>query len=310
MSYEKTKLFSEGIESNDPEVRKAAIADREQMFNEFRDAGVANKDIEELDFWEYNKETHELYFDRIGREFALTIEKRLPRVVRSVITFKEDTDFEKEICKFKDSVTSIKIEEFTGNFEELLTMLDNFYNLKEARISNMLSLGVIEVKSNHRLNYEVTVNKCSAYKLGDELENSNLAYPKIRVNQSLMEEVGVYGNFVVKSGMEEWSESLIVWNHEEFQKEIELECFRRFNSVTIFNKLYGTKLRSLKGMDYELKVTPGLRQTSLEGIVETTKFGYKILKNESFCMSFGVGIGQYNTDFHGVVFKIVPYEED
>lgn len=310
MSYEQTKLFSEGIESNDPEVRKTAIADREQMFTEFRDAGVPNKEIEELDSWVYREKTQTLSFDRIGREFALTVEKRLPNIVRSVISFKEDTDFEKEICNFKDSVSSIMIEEFTGNFEELLTMLDSFTSLKEVIVSNMLSLGVIEVNSNHRLNYKVTVDRCSAYKLGDGLDSADLRYPKIRIEQSLMEEVGIFGNFIIKAGMEEWADKLLNIGPTEFTPQIELECFRRFNSITIFNKIFGTKLRSLKGLWYALKVMPYRPDGSLKGIVETTKFGYKILKNERFSIYFGVGNGSYQIDSCEVDFMVVPLDED
>lgn len=297
MKYNTTNLFSECMKSEDPEVRKSAIIDRENMFNEYEEIGVMAKDIEELDYFKI-EDNRILYLDRVGREFALSKDRKIKR-----ISCNSDEDSEMVIYKIEE----IFIEEFTGNFEELFTLVDDFPSVKTIKVNSMVSVNEAKIDKSHKDNCVIEIGKCSIISLDESILSSELNYPKVKIEESLLDEIGIFGKFVVKTGIEEWTEKVTDANSTRFNTQIELTVGKRFNGVTIFNKLYATKLRSLGKLDYNVELSPCNKEHNLEDMVEKTNWGYKLIrKSILFDILFSISNGEFESDKLEVEF--IPVE--
>lgn len=283
MSFEKTRLFSSFEENEEFEAQRT---EKQEYSEEERnlDCGLSKEVINDLDAARCTGE--ELFLSRIGSKFASDVEQALPKICHELDT--DTNDWELLVSPIK----KIIISEFTGNFEELLSMLDKFKSVSSVQVQSMVSINKILITSNHRVSYTLEINRCSAFALDIE---KDLILPKIKIRKSLLDNIGMFGSVSVITGIEEWFEGITASGNTHYLPLVEFYAEKRFNSVYIFNKVFGTKLRSLNNINCSIDYY--CNDGKLEDAIKFTRYGsYFISETPFVTLTMKIEHGDFKTD--------------
>ena len=305
MSYDKTRLFSAYADGLKPieyplegEVFKK-VNEEENKFEEQPKVKEEHKveereEVMEADFEEVDEDSKNIEFTP---ERVLKFNRIGKKIAQLAPNYLGDAGFLKKASKtvgveletYEDlfrEVAQIVIQEFTGNFDELLEFVNFFYNVKEVYINSMVSVKEISstycVRENILNNCTIHINECSGLPV-----TKRSSVPRIKITHSLVQEPGVYGNIYITGGLEDWHEEIMDKGETSNQLQvIDFKTYHRFNRVYLFNKIFGTRLRSIGDVKLSIAVNPE------EGFSKT-KFGWMFERLGDYFMSYDLEDGSY-----------------